>query len=221
MALGTNPYVGIAYTTHDNSVLDTTLVDHVTLSVGGVLSVTIINFNAKNVNDKSALLNWTTSGEINNDRFEIQRSTSNTDFETIGSVAGNGTTSKSLSYTFADNHPEDGTNYYRIKQLDKNGNVSYSPTVSVKFDFRKIEIFPNPAHHKIYIRNNNNFSNHQFLKIQLLDFSGKVLFNQTSKGSDQNIITVNIPAKIPNGMYLIIVTNSKGEKQGDKIWITR
>jgi hypothetical protein len=221
MALGTNPYVGIAYTTHDNSVLDTTLVDHVTLSVSGVLSVTIINFNAKNVNDKSALLNWTTSGEINNDRFEIQRSTSNTDFETIGSVAGNGTTSKSLSYTFADNHPEDGTNYYRIKQLDKNGNVSYSPTVSVKFDFRKIEIFPNPAHHKIYIRNNNKFSNHQFLKIQLLDFSGKVLFNQTSKGGDQNIITVNIPAKISNGMYLIIVTNSKGEKQGDKIWITR
>jgi hypothetical protein len=59
------------------------------------------------------------------------------------------------------------------------------------------------------------------LKIQLLDFSGKVLFNQTSKGGDQNIITVNIPAKISNGMYLIIVTNSKGEKQGDKIWITR
>ena len=221
MALGTNPYVGIAYTTHNNSVLDTTLVDNVTLTVGGVLSVTLIDFNAKNVNNQSALLNWTTTVEINNDRFEIQRSTSNTDFETIGSVTGNGTTFKSHTYTFTDNEPEDGTNYYRIKQRDKNGNISYSSVVSVRFDFRKIEIFPNPAHNKIYIRNNNKFSNQQRLKIQLLDFSGKTLFSQVSKTSDKDRITFNIPPKIPNGMYLIIVTNIKGEKQGDKIWITR
>jgi hypothetical protein len=91
----------------------------------------------------------------------------------------------------------------------------------VKFNFRKIEIFPNPAHHKIYIRNNNKFSNQQRLKIQLLDFSGKTLFSQTSKTNGEDIITFNIPSKIPNGMYLIMVTNLKGEKQGDKIWITR
>ncbi len=221
MSLGPNAYVGIAYTTHNNAVLDTTLVDGVTLRLGGVLSVNLIDFNAKNVNDKSALLNWTTTAEINNDRFEIERSTSNTNFETIGSVAGNGTTSKSHAYTFTDNDPEDGTNYYRIKQIDKNGNISYSSIVSVRFNFRKIEIFPNPAHDKIYIRNNNKFSNQQNLKIQLLDFSGKVLYNQVSKSNIDNIITVNIPAKFSNGMYLIMVTNSKGEKQGDKIWITR
>jgi len=119
-----------------------------------------------------------------------------------------------------DTNPDDGVNYYRIKQVDKDGQVSYSQAISVRFNFRKIEIFPNPASNKIYIRNNSNFSNNQKLKIQLLDFSGKVLFNKISEPTS-NIITVNISPKISNGMYLLIVTNSKGEKQGDKVWITR
>ena len=221
LAMGPNAYVGIAYTTHNNTVLDTALVDNVSLTFSGALSANLLNFNVKNVNDKVALLNWTTATEVNNDHFDIQRSTSNTDFETIGSVINNGTSSQTNTYTFTDNHPQDGINYYRIKQVDINENISYSSTVSVTFNFRKIEIFPNPAHDKIYIRNNNKFSNQQNLKIQLLDFSGKVLYNQVSKTNGDDIITVNIPAKFSNGMYLIMVTNSKEEKQGDKIWITR
>ncbi len=219
-SLGTNPYVGIAYTSHDNYILGTALVDNVSISVGGVLSVNLINFNGKNLNDKSALLNWTTASEINNDHFEIQRSTSNTDFEMIGSVRGKGSSSKSQIYTFNDNRPQDGINYYRLKQVDKDGNVTFSSTIPVRFNLKKIEIYPNPAHSRIYIKDNINFSYRRNLKIQLLDFSGKVYYNQISK-SNGDIITINIPPNILNGMYLIMVSNSKGEKQGDKIWINR
>lgn len=221
LALGANPYLGIAYSSHNNAVLDTAVVDNINLKIAEALSVNLINFNAKNINNKSALLKWTTSGEINNDHFDIERSGVYTDFKSIGSIKGNGTSSISHNYTFEDLQPLDGTNYYRLKQVDINGLATYSTIVPVTFNLRIIEIYPNPAHKQIFIRNNSNFSNGDNLKIELLDFSGKVLYRQTSLSSGADIITVNIPPKIANGMYVIMVTNSKGEKQGDKIFITR
>jgi len=220
-ALGNNPYVGFAYTTHDNTKLGTAVIDNISLRVQDPLGINLANFNAKNINEKYALLNWTTSGEINVDHFEIERSSVNSDYKMIGKINGNGTTSVSLDYTFEDTEPEDGKNFYRLKEVDINGNASYSNIVPVTFNFRKIEIFPNPANKQIYIRNNNNFSNGNNLKIELTDFAGKVVYKQTSPSMGSNIITVNIPPRIVNGMYIVIVTNSNGEKQGDKIFINR
>lgn len=220
LALGTNPYVGFAYTTHNNSILGTAIVDNVDLQVSFPLAVNLINFNGKNVNNKYAVLNWTTTGEINNNHFEIERSSVNSDFTTIGSMPGNGNTSLTHDYTFNDTQPLDGTNFYRLKQVDNSGNFSYSSVIAVRFNFRIIEIYPNPANKQIYIRNNNNFGNGEDLKIELMDFAGKTLYRQTSS-SNTNIITVNIPSGIANGIYIIMVTNSNGDKQGDKIFINR
>lgn len=221
LALGANAYVGIAYTTHNNSVLDTAVVDNVTLKIGGILSTNLINFNAKNVKDKNALLNWTTAGEVNNNGFEIQRSGAYTDFKTIGTIPGAVKTTQSHDYIFTDNFPDDGTNYYRIKLIDDSGNANYSPVVPVKFNFKKLEFYPNPAQDKIYIRNNSKFSNGNNLVIKLFDFSGKVIFTQIVKSYGFDIITVNIPQKISNGLYVITVTNSEGNKQGSEVFINR
>ncbi len=108
-----------------------------------------------------------------------------------------------------------------LKQIDKNGNISYSPIVLVKFNFRKIFIYPNPATNKIYITNNLNFSKGKNINLQLLDFGGKVLYNKDYKTDGANIITFNIPSKIPNGMYVLVVTNLEGYQQGEQIFINR
>ncbi len=221
LALGTNPYVGFGYSTHDNTVLDTAVLDNVTLRVQDPLAVNLIDFSGKNVNEKYALLNWHTSGETNIDHFEIQRSSVNSDFNIIGTVKGNGATSVSHDYSFEDTDPLDGKNFYRLKEVYINGNATYSSVVPVLFNFDKIEIFPNPANKQIYIRNNNNFSNGGNLEIELMDFAGKVLYKQDSPSFGENIITVNIPSNIINGVYVVMVINSKGEKQGDKIFINR
>ncbi len=221
LALGANPYVGFAYSTHDNTVLDTAVVDNVTLRVEDPLAVNLINFNGKNVNEKYALLNWITNGEMNVDRFEIERSSVNSDFTSIGNVNGNRTSTTSHDYNFEDVEPLNGKNFYRLKEVDINGNATYSNIVPVTFNFNKIEIFPNPANKQIYIRNNSNFSNDDNLEIELVDFSGKVLYKQNASSLAANIITVNIPSNIITGVYIVMVTNSKGEKQGAKVFINR
>jgi hypothetical protein len=220
-SLGTNPYVGIAYTTRNNSVLDTAVVDNVALRISGALDVNLINFNGKNVDNKKALLNWITSQKLNNDRFQIQRSGSNSDFATIATIKASETSSHADEYSFTDISPEDGKNYYRLKLVDKNGNVSYSPIVLVKFNFRSISIYPNPAHNKIYVTNNLNFSKGKNVNVQLLDFGGKVLYNKDYKTNAVDIITFNIPSRIPNGMYVLVVTNIEGYKEGEQIFINR
>lgn len=221
LALGANSYVGLAYTTRDNTVLDTAVVDNIALSITGALTVNLVNFTGKNINDKKSLLSWTTLGEKSIDHFDVQRSGSNTDFTTIGTVKWNGTTSKPSNYNFIDNFPGDGNNYYRLKEVDKNGNVSYTQVVLVRFNFKRISIYPNPARDKIYITNNDNFSKGKSISVQLLDFAGKMLCKQESKTNNAGILTFNIPPTIVNGMYLLIVTNIDGDKQGEQISIIR
>lgn len=221
LAMGPNYYVGIAYTTANETVLDTARVSNVTLTLGGVLSSNIINFTGRNVGDKYSFLNWTDSGLNTNVHFEIERSTVNTDFKKIGSVPVNAIPQTTNDYTFKDLDPENGANFYRIKLVSNDGSVGYSPVVKVNFNLKKVEIFPNPAHKQIFIRNNKNFSNGKKLKIRLSDMEGKILYKQNAITTGIDIITVNIPPAISNGMYLIIVTNADGEQQGEKLFITR
>jgi hypothetical protein len=221
LAMGPNSYVDIAYTTKNNAVLDTARVSNVTLTLGGVLSSNIINFSGRNVGGKYAILNWTDSGLNTNVYYEIERSTVNTDFKKIGSVPVNATPQITNDYTFKDLDPENGTNFYRIKLVSTDGSIGYSQVVKVNFNLKKVEIFPNPAHKQIFIRNNKNFSNGKNLNIRLLDFEGKVFYKKNAITTGTDIIKVNIPSAISNGMYLILITNSDGEQQGEKIYITR
>ena len=184
-------------------------------------SVKITDFNANNINNKYSQLKWSTENELNVDHYEIERSSSTANFEMIGSVKGQGNSTSINQYSFNDTKPQNGTNFYRLKQVDVTGNFKYSTTVSVVFNLRLIDIFPNPAHNEIYLRNNNNFTNGNKLKIQITDITGKIIYNQTSETAGVDLITVNLPPQISSATYVIIVTNYKGEKQARKIFVTR
>ena len=221
LSLGTNPYVGIGYTTRNNSVLGTAVVDNVSLSLSGFPDSHLLTFDVKNQDNKNTFLAWTTADEIINDHFEIQRSLVNTDFVTIGTVKASGYNSHQGDFTFVDNLPLDGNNYYRLKQVDKSGKISYSSVRMVKFNLKAIIIYPNPAHNKIYIRNNDLFENGKKIIVRLLDFSGKLIDKQEFQTYGVDINTFNIPQKIRGGMYVLMITNSNGEKRTEKVYITR
>lgn len=97
-----------------------------------VLPVEMVSFTAER-SGHVALLNWETSSEQNNDYFTVERLNENGVFNQIGIVDGNGTTSQPSYYSFTDETPLPGTNYYRLRQTDYNGDYAYSPIRSVEF----------------------------------------------------------------------------------------
>jgi hypothetical protein len=97
------------------------------------LPVELLSFTGKATN-QGVELRWATGSEQDNDRFEILRSVDAETWREIGQVSGSGTTSVLSEYLFVDNDPFFGTNYYRLRQVDTNGEYAYSPVVSVNIE---------------------------------------------------------------------------------------
>lgn len=98
---------------------------NVTLPNLVVLPVSLTSFTARKSNNQIQLA-WSTASESNNSHFEIERSVNGTDFVKIGERKGAGNSSSVLNYSFIDNNPASGTNYYRLKQVDFDGKFEYS-----------------------------------------------------------------------------------------------
>lgn len=93
-------------------------------------------------------LQWKTISESNNYGFEVERKTETGEFQKIGFVTGNGTTNSLHSYSYYDRNNEIGVFYYRLKQIDTNGQFEYSEPIKVELrgptDFALQQNFPNP-----------------------------------------------------------------------------
>lgn len=120
--------------------------NHSFVDVCTSLPVELTAFDANTLGEKSELI-WETASEINNSHFEIERSIDGENWRNIGRVEGNGTTTSEQYYTYYDSNPQDGVNYYRLKQVDFNGGYDYSETKSVSFSIKKmvISVYPNPT----------------------------------------------------------------------------
>jgi hypothetical protein len=116
------------------------------ISDNSVLPVQLLNFTANNEQNQYVSLAWQTAMEENNDHFEVERSTDATHFEKIITVKAVGNSSVLQSYSTADNIPVKGINFYRLKQIDSDGRLSYSLTEKVKFGIGVAPlIYPNPV----------------------------------------------------------------------------
>jgi hypothetical protein len=222
VALGNHPYTGLAYSAHNNGTSGTAVIDNVSVVVHqDTLSVRLIDFTGVNVNNQYSQLSWTTGHELNFDHFEIEHSTSNTDFVQIGIVPGQGDSQFAQDYGFRDLNPSEGANYYRLKMVDKQGHFSYTTSVLVNFSLAIIELYPNPAKSKIYLKNNLNFTNGEPMEVELMNPLGQRLFTETLSTDGIPILTVQFPSGIASGVYFFIAVNSKGQKQAWRIQLQK
>ncbi len=112
------------------------------------LPVELLNFEAQLINSNQVLLKWVTASEINNRHFVVERSLDGNEFRPIGVVEGHGTTTQIHDYSLQDLNPFYGANYYRLKQVDLNGDAEYSniETVIVSGnDLPDVIVYPNPV----------------------------------------------------------------------------
>ena len=141
LSLEANDFFGAAAT--DEMYVD----DYTVIDLLGV-PVELTSF-AANINDKGQVtLNWATASETNNQMFEVQRKSENSEFVTIGFVDGAGTTTEEQQYSYIDKTVKVGTFSYRLKQVDFDGRYEYSPevevTVTAPLTFALEQNYPNP-----------------------------------------------------------------------------
>ncbi|WP_425390836.1 T9SS type A sorting domain-containing protein [Ekhidna sp.] len=112
------------------------------------LPVELISFFGK-VEEGDVRLQWTTASEQNNAAFEVQRSKDGINFEALGSVDGNGTTSEESNYSFTDKDPYYGLSYYRLIQVDYDGTEEILPIIQISnklsIDGLSFAVYPNPT----------------------------------------------------------------------------
>lgn len=120
--------------------------DNFTISqAGALLPVTLTTFTAT-ARQKSTLLNWQTASETGNYYFAVERSADGQTFTAIGEVAGAGTSQTVQEYTFTDNTPQPGTNFYRLRQVDFDGTATLSEVRAVAFAIDNLlRVYPNPV----------------------------------------------------------------------------
>ena len=174
-----------------------------TRSNNGPLPISFSSFTAQKQN-KIVKLNWTTEQEFNSSHFVIERSADGRTWQNIVSIAAAGNSSNHLEYTAYDNLPLNGTGYYRIKEVDKDGRIQVSVVKTVRFDLGyTISITPNPA--KDFITVTMDKINNSASTIQLFDAAGNLVFIQQT-----NLSKVNINAsQFARGLYFIKISNDK------------
>lgn len=95
------------------------------------LPIELLSFNGEKLACNENIIRWSTATETNNDHFEIERSTDGINYNLIGTVNGAGNSTHTISYLFLDLNPLASVNYYRLKQIDFNGDNSTSSIISV------------------------------------------------------------------------------------------
>lgn len=162
------------------------------------LPVTLKKFNAS-TEASSTILNWTTLTEENFDFFEIHRADEHQQFAIIGTVKGNGSTKEEINYTWSDENPKLGLNYYKLTSVDYDGYRESFPTVALLFEpeDKKVAITPSVITQNIRPVLKNTFG--QQFTITILNLQGQVVYHKTNDGSDNYL---DIDPELKSGIYI-------------------
>ena len=170
------------------------------------LPIELTNFDGHKVGER-VNLHWITATEINNDYFNIERSTDGVNFESIARIKGAGNSIEEINYEHVDDKPERGVNYYRLKQTDFDGTFTYSEVVSVEFENTVngvLNIYPNPVNSgsAINIELPKDLKNVAQLEIYSAG-NGKLVVNQEVDALHHK---VDMPSTLSKGLYLVRIT---------------
>ena len=111
-----------------------------------LLPVEFLSFDGK-ANKSDVALSWSTASELNSSHFVVERSSDGQSFEPLGQVMAAGMATTTTAYAFTDTDPGNGTNYYRLRQVDTDGTSQLTDIIAVRFggSLTSGKPYPNPA----------------------------------------------------------------------------
>jgi len=159
--------------------------------------------------DKSVVMQWETTNEVNTSHFEIYRADQFNQMQYLGKVAAAGNSALILDYSFTDNNPLSGLNFYQLKMVDIDNRFQMSPVVEVDFeDAASFTVYPNP------VTNNEFFVQHDGIKVNWLKLFAidgrRVNCNISDLSAGQ--IRVRLQSVLTKGTYVVQAGTDKGIK---------
>lgn len=167
------------------------------------LPVEISYFGARELPDGQLVLEWNTESELNCERFDIMRSIDGKTWEKVGSQMGQGTSSRPMEYQWNDGAPCAGVSYYRLEEVDFDGQRQFSEIVKLdrKFIFNPYG-YPNPSASKLFVNNAGEL-------VRIVDLVGQDVTALVP-------IVAGLPGKLtldvsslPTGRYFVITTKGQ------------
>lgn len=171
------------------------------------LPVSFVGFGAKKTEAGIKLI-WNVAGERDVQTYIVERSTTGTNFITLGEVAA----TNSTAYSFIDNNPVSGVTFYRIKEVDIDGKFKYSTIVRLSLDKNiSLRAYPSPAKDQVTIE--HAVTNQGTLSITTTD--GR-LVKQIDIKAELNQTVINI-SNLKAGLYIVRFVNTNGQTESVKL----
>ncbi len=177
------------------------------------LPVELSSFSGE-VIDNSIELNWSTANELNNDYMIVERSANGLDFIDVGRVDGKGTTSEAQAYSFLDQAPLNGLNYYRLRQVDIDGTEHQSNVIVIDMDLDiqdlRLTAYPNPTQDQLRVVWQSPATADDG-SIQLIEASSGKILQRFAMPEGTNMMEIPVQ-DLPSGLYVIQVVQADQRK---------
>jgi hypothetical protein len=175
-----------------------------------VLPVELLYFRADTNSSHGVDLIWATASESNNDCFIIERSKTGSSFNHILQIKGAGNSSEQLTYKATDPSPFQGVSYYRLRQVDFNGQPTLFEPVLVNLEPKiRFSVFPSPSHgNDLCVSLGGDIANKEML-VSMYDMEGKLIYSKTINAGPNNelISPLNLTDNLPPGIYVVIASS--------------
>ncbi len=175
--------------------------------------VELLNFDVTPVEKNAVHLAWETASEHNNNYFEVQRSTDTHNWTALEKVSSqNSNAQYNQSYTYTDQRPAKGVNYYRLRQVDFDGSFEYSKVVQARIGLvPEIYVSPNPAGETVSLTLETTDVETD-THVQILDAYGRLLREWRFADIHTNQALSLDLAGLPAGILLLRVDGAEAKR---------
>ncbi len=170
-----------------------------------ILPVEFISFDAHRISLSHVSVNWATVKEEKSKEFIVERSLDGINFVAVGTVKAAGNSNSLLSYSFTDKNDFKGTSYYRVREIDFNGDITSTTVVAVNGSGTssfKYKIIPNPNKGIFNVQIvNPSKGNYEF---RITDVLGQEVYQLSSNFEEGSLYEKEINlSHLPSGVYLL------------------
>jgi len=176
------------------------------------LPVTLLNFDSRNVQNGSAELWWETASEQHSNYFELQHSLNAQDYTAITRLQAAGNSSSKITYNYHHDNLSNGLNFYRLKQVDLDGDFEFYGPITVHSHYEKSQLYitPNPTNGRIELQSEGGIMS-QVIVFNSIGAKELVLNNLNNYRVDVDL------SGLSNGIYFIAVQTLNGKRLLEKV----